>query len=290
MLSVSICIANYKQDNFLPEGLASCKMQDYENIELCVFNDEEGIGSGEAFNRAIAMAKGDVIVLLCADDVFTDKHVISDIVKVFETYPQMAHVSRWYHQFVDGDRHPVRAWRGENVIELANNPSGLSFRASYLMIPTADEFIKRPSLKIIPRLSNKMFVEAPFLVWEILSENNIWSIIKYDTVAVRVHKSTARSPEYYRKMWTSSPVEEWSKLGWKTNDFTHLIQVGVNFEKKAVVQEAKQFININFWNIFNPVFWFFFCVALCPRKNLYYIPEIYRLTWGRWTTREIKRK
>lgn len=33
--------------------------------------DKEGVGTGEAFNRAIALAKGDVIILMCADDVFT---------------------------------------------------------------------------------------------------------------------------------------------------------------------------------------------------------------------------
>jgi len=275
MLSVSVCIANYNQDQFLPELYDSIKMQDYKNIDIVIYHDTVGIGSGEAFNRAIAKATGDIIVLMCADDVFTDKRVISDIVEVFKTSPQIGHVSRWYHQFLDGDRHPVRAWRGDNVIELANNPSGLAFRRCALQGK---------------KLTNKMFVEAPNLVKEIL-DGGIWfHILKYDTVAVRIHQSTARSPEYYKKMWTSSPVEEWSKLGWKTNDFTHLVQVGVNFEKKAVVQEACQFLNVNFWNILNPCFWFFIGVALLPRKILYKIPEIYRATWGRWTTREVRRE
>ncbi len=274
--SVSVCIACFKDDPFLSEAVRSVYTQTYP-CDIEVYHDRVGIGTGEAFNRAIAQARGDIIVLLCSDDVFTNKNVISDIVAQFEN-PEIAHVSRWYHQFINGDPHPVRAWRGENVIELANNPSGLAFRRA-----------------IMPRLTNKMFVEVSEPVWRITTckLSGIpygYSILRYDTVAVRIHQSISRTPGYYKKMWNSSPVEEWAKLGWKVNDFTHLIQVGVNFEKKAVAQEACQFLNHNEWAFINPAFWFFFAVALwTPREILYKIPEIYRSTWGKWTTREVKR-
>lgn len=271
-MKVSICVANYRQDKFLPDLYESIRIQTYPLIDTFVYNDTEGVGSGEAFNRAIAMATGEIIVLMCADDVFTDPNVISDIVKEFEN-PNVAHVSRWYHQFVDGDRHPVRAWRGDNVIELSNNPSGLAFRREFM-----------------PRLSNKMFVEAPSAVWPVVYAND-YSILKYDTVAVRVHKSTARSKDYYRKMWTSSPVEEWSKLGWKTKDFTHLIQVANYASRKEVMNEIRSFTRINPLYIINPIFVFFSITALCtPRRILLHIPEFYRSTWGRLTTRQVMRE
>ena len=249
-------------------------MQTYKGIETVVYDDLEGVGSGEAFNRAISYAKGDIIILLCADDVFTNKHVVADIVACFEHIREIGHVSRWYHQFTDGDRHPVRAWRGDNVIELANNPSGLAFRRIALQGK---------------KLTNKMFVEAPQLVCDVTKE---WafSILRYDTIAVRVHKSTARSKDYYRKMWNSSPVEEWAKLGWKTNDFTHLIQVANYSTRKTVLNEILAFIRVNPLYITNLVFVFFSITALCtPRWVLLHIPDIYRGTWGRLTTREIKR-
>lgn len=276
-MKVSVCIANYKQDQFLKEALDSIAMQTYKDIEVKIYDDKEGVGSGEAFNRAIAMATGDVIVLLCADDVFTDCNVISDIVKEFED-PKIYHISRWYHQFVDGDRHPVRAWRGDNVIELANNPSGLAFR--HERIP---DFYK---------LSNKMFVEAPTMVADILrffpDDWKAHLILKYDTVAVRVHKSTARSKDYYKKMWVSSPILEWAKLGWRSNDFSSLIQVK-NYSVN-LVSEIKNFVKLNPYNLINPCFWFFAGIAfVTPRFILLKIPEIYRATIGRWTTREIKR-
>jgi len=312
-MKVSICIACHNQGHLLKEALESCFMQNYEGIEVVVLIDactdnttkvcddfgfflmknyeevgrgwdrgnlkyygsNEPSGTGEAFNKAIAEATGDIIVLLCADDVFTDVHVISDIVVCFEHIQEIGHVSRWYHQFTDGDRHPVRAWRGENEIELANNPSGLAFR----------------KIAIDGKgLTNRMFVEASQLVKDVLKDGWAYSILRYDTVAVRVHKSISRTPGYYKKMWNTSPVEEWAKLGWKSRDYTHLIQVGVNFTKKAVWDEAKRFIEYDFRTIFRIDFWFIVVVVLLtPRQLLYKLPEWYRATIGRWTTREVKR-
>jgi len=265
-------------------------MQTYKNIETVVYDDLEGVGSGESFNRAISYAKGDIIVLLCADDYFTDKHVIEDIVKCFETHTGMGHVSRWYYQFVDGDKRPVRAWRGDNIFEIANNPSGLAFRKSILdgkftTLPGKINYVG----KLV--LTNKMFIEAPFLVQSVIERGWLYSILKYDTVAVRVHKSTARSKDYYKKMWTSSPVLEWAKLGWESNDFTSLIQISNYFTRKAVWDEICNFVWVNPDNIFNPCLWFFGLVALIiPTPILLKIPDIYRATWGKWTTREVKRK
>lgn len=277
-----MCIANYKQDKFLKEALDSIAMQTYKDIEVKIYDDKEGVGSGEAFNRAIALATGDIVVLLCADDIFTDPNVISDIVNIFETYIQVFHVSRWYYQFVDGDKRPVRAWRGENEIELANNPSGLAFRRS------AIEGLK---------LTNKMFIEAPYLVSEIKKKQISYQgyfyihILKYDTVAVRVHKSTARSKDYYKKMWTSSPVEEWAKLGWRSSDYSSLIQIGSYFTKKGVINEAKNFVYLNVFCLFNPYFIAMFIISLItPCRILSKVPDIYRATLGKWTTQEVKRE
>lgn len=291
MLSVSVCIANYRQDKFLVEARASIDMQTYPGIETIVYDDLEGVGSGEAFNRAISYASGDIIILLCADDIFTCKEVVSDIVNCFDKIIELGHVSRWYHQFVDGDSHPVRAWRGENVIELANNPSGLAFRRMAIFREYCKNIESNDRRNYVHKLTNKMFVEAPFLVKEIIEQGWAYSILRYDTVAVRVHKSTARSKGYYAKMWTSSPVEEWSKLGWKTDDFTHLIQVRNYFTWNACFKEAIKFININPLNIVNISFWFFVIIALLtPRFILLNIPDIYRSTLGKWTTQVIKRE
>ena len=303
-MKVSICIACHNQAHFLKEAIESCFSQDYKNLNVVVLDDASAdgtndllkqlskshsnliylrspkpSGSGGAFNKAIEKAKenSDVIVLLCSDDFFTCNNVISDIVKRFLELPKEVHVSRYYHQFEDGDRRPVRAWRSDDVIELANNPSGLAFRS------TALEGLN---------LTNKMFVEAPTLVAEVCKKG-FWSILPYDTVAVRIHQSTARSKEYYAKMWTTSPVEEWAKIGGEAllRDYTSLVQIKNYFSTRAVIQECKNFIRLRPINLITPAFIFFSVVSiLTPRSILINVPHWYRITFGRWFTREVKRE
>jgi len=281
---VSVCIANYKQDKFIPKLVNSICEQDYDEIETVIYDDKDGIGSGEAFNKAIDKATGEIIVLLCADDVFVDPNVISDIVKEFED-ESVGHVSRYYFQFLDGTNYPVRAWRGDNIIELANNPSGLAFRREALF--NSDFIDGRLWFSNSFKLSNKMFVEAPTLVASVIRKWK-YKVLPYDTVGVRIHNSTARSTDYYTERWVSSPVEEWVKLGGDSilNDFTSLVQIKNYFTMFAVWKEIKNFVRLRPLNLINPGFLFYAVVSLAiPRFILRHLPHLYRITFGRWTTR-----
>lgn len=294
---VSICIACHNQAHLIGEALESCFNQEYTNIEVIVLDDaskiplaikhdkvkvfrsDEPSGSGEAFNKAISQATGDIVVLLCADDYFTSPLLITDIVATFTKYPQVIHLTRYYYQFVHGDKSPVRAWRSDNILELANNPSGLAFRRSAIGKC---------------KLSNKMFVEAPTFVYQIMHSNKkgLSMVLPWDTVAVRVHDSTARSREYYRKRWTSSPIEEWVKLGGTDllHDFTSFIQIKNYFTTWAVVQEMFNFIKLRAFSVLEPCFWFFGILSiLTPRWLLMRIPGWYRKTLGKATTKPILR-
>ncbi len=315
---ISVCIACHNQAHLLREAIESCLLQLHEDIEIIVLMDactdntkqvcdelgtnlvrnyeqlpytkgwptptlkyyssETPSGTGGSFNKAMSYATGDIIVLLCADDVFTDAHVLPDIAKEFKN-PNVVHVTRYYHQFIDGDRRPVRAWRGNQIIELANNPSGLAFRKS--AIGKCE-------------LSNKMFIEASSLVFCVMVRNpkGIAVIIPWDTIAVRIHQSTARSKDYYRKRWVSSPIEEWSKVGGRAlqNDYTSLIQIKNYFTTGAVFTECLNFLRLRPISILDIRFWFFAAISLLtPRFLLMRLPHWYRITIGRWTTREVKR-
>ena len=137
-----------------------------------------------------------------------------------------------------------------------------------------------------------MFIEAPALVSEVLKKNWDYKIMRWDTVAVRIHQSTAQNKDYYLKMWKSSPIEEWRKLGGyeMLRDYTSLIQIKNNYKNSAVFKECFNFVKYKFSNICNPGFLFFACIAIfTPRWLLRKLPHIYRRTLGRWTTGEIKR-
>jgi len=301
---VSVCIPCFNQSQFAIDAITTSLLQTYQNVEVIFLDDastdetpkyknltwygekepkfkyyrsETPSGTGGSFNKAISYAKGEIIILLCADDYFLDRNVIQDIVDLFNHVPSLGHISRYYHQFIDGDKRPVRAWRGDDVMELANNPSGLAFRREAIYGK---------------ELTNRMFVEVSSLVSEVCLEWG-YDILRYDTVAVRIHQSISRSKDYYLKRWTSSPVEEWSKVGGYAllKDYTSILQIKNYFTMEAVLKEVWNFIRLRPLNLINPAFIFFALLAiLTPRRILRNIPDIYRKTWGRWTTREVKRK
>lgn len=303
---VVVCIPCHNQGHLVKEAIHSAFSQEYDNLHVVALDDastdgtikifdelshvyckfhyfrsNEPSGTGGSFNKTIEYSKldyisADFIVLLCSDDVFTNKYVVKDIIDRFNRDTGLVHISRYYHQFIDGDSRPVRAWRCNDVIELANNPSGLAFRASAL------EGCE---------LSNKMFVEAASLVSGVIQKGR-WDIIPWDTIAVRIHQSISRNKDYYLKRWISSPVKEWANVGGSalSNDFTSLIQIKNYFTSDAVIKECINFTKVKPINIINPAFWFFSIVAIfTPRSLLRHVPEIYRRTWGIWTTRVVKR-
>jgi len=295
---VSICIATFNMADVIMETLVNCLAQDYENKELIVYDDcstdstqhflkefhwikyirgEVNKGVGEGFNSAIAAAKGDIIITFCADDLWTDKRAVSDIVEVFQTYPSVGYVTRWYYQFISGvDRRPVRAWRGRDPITLANNPSGLAFRREALIGCSC---------------SNRMFVETTKLAAQVVAKDWDAHIIPWDMVAVRVHGSTSTKSGYWLKRRVSSPVMDWYALGGDmTRDYVSFIQIKNGFTIAAVWEEIWNFVKLRPLNLLHPAFWFFALIALItPRTILRKLPAFYRNRIGRLITREIKR-
>jgi glycosyltransferase involved in cell wall biosynthesis len=287
----------------IAETINNCIEQDYPNIEIIVYDDcstdntdtlfqmcgsqwktkyyrgYENKGVGEAFNEGIKKATGDIIILFCADDLWTDKQCVSDIVKAFDDHPYVGYVTRYYYQFIHGYPGPVRAWRGNNPIVLANNPSGLAFRRQALIDAKAS-------------CSNKMFVETTKLASDVIKSDWRWHIIPWDMVAVRVHRSTSTQRSYWLKRRVSSPVLDQTGLGATdiATDFVSLIQIKRGFTLAAVWEEICNFVKVRPWNLVNPRFWFWSIVSLViPRSLAVGLPEFYRHRIGRILTREIRR-
>jgi glycosyltransferase involved in cell wall biosynthesis len=299
MLTVDICIATHNMAGVVMDTLISIMDQDYPHKRIIVYDDcstdnsetllrslswikyvrgSENLGVGNAFNRAIEEGKSEIVILMCADDLFTDRFVISDIVRHFNADRTIAHVTRWYYQFVHGkESFPVRAWRGNDPLVLANNPSGLAFRRPYLSSC---------------QCSNRMFIETSQLVSQVLAKGLKHRILKYDAVAVRVHGSTSRKPGYWGRRMVSSPVMDWNSIGCNAmlSDFCSLIQIKNNYTIQSVWREICNFVKLRPLNLLHPALWFFALIAMTfPRSVLMKLPEYYRMTIGRWTTREIKR-
>jgi len=299
----SIVIATHNMGHLVWQTISTCIKQSYPYKEIILYDDcstdntqksaevwekclpqikyvrgEVNVGVGEAFNRGIAHASGDIIILMCADDLITDFRFVNDVVRIFEDNPGCGHVSRWYHQFVGSDRRPVRAWRTQSPFVQANNPSGLAFRRESIMGN---------------RCSNNMFIETTQLVHDVIMKDK-WGyrILKWDAIAVRVHASTSTQPQYWLKRRVSSPVMDQVELGAKeiATDYVSLVQIKNGFTLQAVFEEIRNFIEIRPKNAWNPKFWFWAFVAIVtPRRVLRRLPDLYRRHIGRLITQEIKR-
>jgi glycosyltransferase involved in cell wall biosynthesis len=295
---VSLCLATYNMSHIIMDTLVNILEQDYDNKEIVVYDDcstdgtqamlqplewikyirgdvNKGVGAG--FNAAIAAATGEIVILMCADDLWTDRRAISDIVGVFNKYPNIGYVTRWYHQFVGNDRRPVRAWRGNDPIILANNPSGLAFRKIALEGCSA---------------SNRMFVETSALASQVLCKGWSCYILAWDVIAVRVHASTSTQGDYWLKRRVSSPIVDWVSVGGHKMllDYSSFIQIKTGYKMSAVLEEIWNFVRLRPLSLLNPSFWFYALVAtIIPRQILRKLPPMYRKLIGSKFTGKVVR-
>lgn len=296
---ISIVIPVFNMAHLIMDTIESIGGQSYKDVEIIVYDDcssddiekidfkklgvrykrgEKNVGVGGGFNNGIAMANGEYIMLMCADDVFTEHRFIEDVVHEFDNNKKIGHIGRYYFQFIDGDKNltPVRAWRTNNILIQSNNPSGLAYRKKALKGCVA---------------STKMFIEVSYLTSQVIKEWD-YKILKYDAVAARVHESTSTQPAYWLKRRVSSPVRDWYCIGCEeiTKDYASLVQIKNGFRLSAVFEEIWNFIDLRPANLFHPMFWFYAIVAVVtPRTLLRKLPRFYRKYLGPKLTERINR-
>lgn len=105
-MKVSIITTCYNRVSTIREAIESVLAQDYPDIEyivvdgastdnsMSVINEYKGriakiisepdSGMYEAINKGIRLATGDIVGLVHSDDVLSDAHVVSDVVRMFE--------------------------------------------------------------------------------------------------------------------------------------------------------------------------------------------------------------
>ncbi|MDB9929094.1 glycosyltransferase [Schleiferiaceae bacterium] len=107
-MKISIITVSYNSASTIKDTFDSIRIQNYNNIEYIVVdggstdetisiiknnNDiisnwisEKDNGIFDAFNKGIALASGDIVGILNSDDFYTNKNVISDVIKAFLDY------------------------------------------------------------------------------------------------------------------------------------------------------------------------------------------------------------
>ena len=153
-INFSVIIAVLNCEEFLEEALRSVFSQTYPDIEVIVIDggsvdgtvdiikkyddkiffwiSEKDEGTSEAFNKGFRKSRGDFIVLMSADDWFTDDNTFEYLSQIIESHPQ-ADVIHAPIQLVDRET-------GQFLSDVDSNIKGMAWMST-LLLPGA--FIRR---------------------------------------------------------------------------------------------------------------------------------------------------
>jgi glycosyltransferase involved in cell wall biosynthesis len=292
---VSLLIPTYNGASTILDTLSSAFQQDYPNLEIIVSDDgsydytaklvndfkvklyvaEDNLGLGKNLTFLMQKAKGKFLVYLCQDDIFTNNHVISDMVSIFENDWRLGVLGRYYYQYFDGHKGPVMTIRSDIYISSCQ-PSGIMFRKEAMR----GEF------------SNRLFVEMPSMIKNVLSSYWKGDILRYDTIAARLHNSNAATnASYFHFGVSQSQTLNWLEVCGKKFIYPmYFIQLKCRYPA-MLKNEIKTCLRIEPKSIFNP--WFVFCsviALLLPGKLLVHLSRWYRNRICRMFVREITRE
>lgn len=286
---LTIAIPAYNSAKTIRESIKSALDQNYSLKEVLVIDDcstddtvniaksmgarvvrnEYNLGIGLNLASLMDEAYGKYVIYLCSDDLFADPNVCADVVKIFDAKPEIGVIGRYYYQFMDGHPGAVMVERSNNIFLSSINPSGMAFRKR-------DVFGK-----------NTIFLEMPLIVRQYLSFTQ-WTMLEYDTVAVRLHPSgnTGCKSSYY----TDSPVKVFHDFFGK--DFKYhlgLIQIK-NRAPKLLLGEIWSTVKLNPKNLADPLFYLCALTALIvPGSILRPLSDFWRHRINRHFVSIIKR-
>lgn len=292
MAKISILIPTYNAEYTIFSTLMSCINQkcDKEIIvcdngstdrtlqivrlfpEIKIYVNETNIGGGKSMERLMTYAS-DYFVFMCADDMFTNDNVCQNIIDIFNTFPKVGHVSRYYYQWITGIEGKVRVKRSNNIYSLADNPSGLAFRKQCLPL----------------EVNNKPFIEAASIVKQVLDKGWTFVTMPFDTVRIRIGNNNSQN----KTSFLESPLLNWVNLIGKQyfilTSFISLIQIrcwgGYNF----LLREIFYFIKFRPINLLRIDFWFFSLITLLiPKKILIALSKFYKHKINRFLLKGVK--
>jgi len=299
MPKVSICIPAYNEEKIIAQTLYSALEQDYKDKEIVVIDDNStdrtasvcssfpvrfyrnktNLGLAGNLNELAKKAEGEYIILLCGDDVFTDHRVVSDMVELFDKNPILGVIGRYYYQYLNGYDGAVMTIRGD-ILTSSCQPSGIGFR--------------REALSLLGGFEDSVFIEVPSMVKKVIDAGWDYHIIKYDTIAARLHPgpkgNAATSPSYYSSFKGQSPTLNWYRiLGKPIGGYLGFIQMK-DRAPWMLTKELLVNIKINPLCLLNIGFWVCALTALIvPGSILRPFANFYRHRITRLFCRIIKR-
>lgn len=289
-IKITIAIPAYNAESTIEDAIISANVQDYPLREILVCDDgstdktiekaralgarvivnEKNIGIGKNLEKLMREAYGKYVVYLCADDLFVNSKVVSDVVRIFDNDSSIGVIGRYYYFFMEGKPGAIGVCRDKNILTSCCCPSGVALRR-------LDDI----------KGSNKIFVEMPTMVSQYLRKYR-WTMLEYDTVAARFKPgyNTGNKESYY----IESPTQNWiDLLGQNYQDFPMFIQLK-NRAPKLLWREICLHVKNDKRVLWNVRFVFHVMVAIAtPRWILKRLTNWYRHRIARRSARIIER-
>lgn len=274
---ITVAIPAFNNQDVISEAITSALNQGYPLKEILVCDDcssdktaeiargfkikvvvnEHNLGIGKNLEKLMQLCETRFIIYLCADDFLTHPKVLSDIVRVFDTNPDIGVIGRYYYHFMNGQVGAIGVCRDKNILTSSCCPSGMAFR-------------RNDDVKVTSRI----FIEMPSLVAQYLKKYR-WTMLEYDVFASRYHPggNTGTKSSYY----TESPTQNWiDLLGQNYQDFPVFITLK-NRSPHLLWREICLHVRNDKKVLSNPSFWFYSLTALlCPQVILKKLSVIYR--------------
>lgn len=290
-IKISIMIPAYNSEKTIREAIESALAQNCQEKEIVVVDDcsgdktveiamsypgvrvvvnPENFGIGVNLANCMIQAKARYVLFLCADDLFADENVASDVVKIFDEQHKIGVINRTYYQFMNGYKGAVTEVRDPNLFISSCCPSGMAFR----------------KMKVWG--SNKIFIEMPLIVTQFLKAGWSWTTMDYDTVAVRIHPegNTGCKSSYY----TESPTRVYTEFLGKPFDYYPIFIQLKNRAPNVLANEIKTMRELNPECTKDPMFWLCAIVAtVVPGFILRPLSAFYRHRISRRKCKIIKR-
>ncbi len=150
-MTVSVIVPVHKAEEWIDECLRSIRSQDYSDTELIVIDDQEGTGAANARNRGLAMAKGDFVLFVDADD-YLEPGAIGALVDASDGVDLVIGSYRKFGNFSMAQRHRTQTMGLAEVAEYAlsnlKNP-----RENQMLSPCWAKLYRRELVREFPALT-----------------------------------------------------------------------------------------------------------------------------------------
>lgn len=200
-LIVSVITPSFNTGRYIEQAIKSVSVQDYENIEHIIadggstdntleilqkyngeiiWRSEQDKGQGDAFNKGVSMAQGEIIGWLDADDTYFTRDVVSKVVEIF----QNSDADVVYGDCVVIDEH-------NRILRVHLTPSFSRARLErfdYILMPAV--FFRRKVLKHIGMVDTSLKCIVDYDLW--LSASRYFRFVHVPKIlgAYRQHKSS----------------------------------------------------------------------------------------------------